>query len=56
MGHTIVPGNVGFYYNGKVLGLDVNQHAGNHQAALYEKGKWFKVDDKGTQSEVRTVN
>ena len=52
VGHTIVPGNVGFYYNGKVLGLDVNQHAGNHQAALMEKGKWFKVDDKGTRTEL----
>ncbi len=47
IGHTIVPGNVGFYYGGKVLGLDVNQHAGDHQAALFEKGKWFKVNDKG---------
>jgi len=47
VGHTIVAGNVGFYYGGKVLGLDVNQHAGDHQAALLEKGKWYKVNDKG---------
>lgn len=47
VGHTIVPGNVGFYYQRKVLGLDVNQHAGDHQAALYENNNWFKVDIHG---------
>lgn len=50
VGHTIVKDNVGFYYGGKVLGLDVNQHAGKHEAALFEKGTWFKVDDKGQRS------
>jgi len=46
-GHTIVPGNVAFYYGGKVLGVDVNRHAGDHQAAVFENGKWEKVNDKG---------
>lgn len=50
VGHTIVPGNVGFYYGGKVLGLDVNQHAGKHEAALLEKGAWYKVTDQGTKT------
>lgn len=50
VGHTIVPGNVGFYYGGKVLGLDVNQHAHDHQAALFENGKWFKVNDSGNKT------
>ncbi|KQC00134.1 metallophosphoesterase [Pedobacter sp. Hv1] len=53
VGHTIVPGNVGFYYNGKVLGLDVNQHAGKHEAALFEKGVWYKIDDKGLKTELK---
>lgn len=56
VGHTIVPGNVGFYYGGKVLGLDVNQHAGKHEAALFEKGTWYKVDDKGTKLELANKN
>jgi len=47
VGHTIVPGNVGFYYGRKVLGLDVNQHDDDHQAAVFDKGKWFKVDSEG---------
>lgn len=55
VGHTIVPGNVGFYYGGKVLGLDVNQHAGKHDAALLENGAWYKVNDKGTTSEIQIL-
>ncbi|WP_285054528.1 metallophosphoesterase [Pedobacter ginsengisoli] len=53
VGHTIVPGNVGLHYNGKVLGLDVDQHSGDHQAALYENGKWYKVNDKGNKIELK---
>ncbi|MEJ5995433.1 metallophosphoesterase [Pedobacter sp. Du54] len=47
VGHTIMPGNVGFYYGGKVLGLDVNGHAGDCQAALFDNGKWIKIDSDG---------
>ncbi len=47
VGHTIRDTNIGFYYNGKVLGVDVNHHAGIHQAALYLDGNWYKVDNKG---------
>ncbi|WP_316814061.1 metallophosphoesterase [Pedobacter heparinus] len=52
VGHTIVPGNVGFYYGGKVLGLDVNQHRNDHQAALFENERWWKVDEKGNKNEL----
>jgi hypothetical protein len=52
VGHTIVKGNVGFYYDKKVLGIDVNQHAGDHQAALFENDKWFKVDNHGKKQEL----
>lgn len=47
VGHTIVKGNVAFYYDGKVLGMDVDRHKGDHQAAIYENGKWLAVNDKG---------
>jgi len=47
VGHTITESNVGLYYNGKVLGIDVNQHKGKHEGALYEQGKWYKVGVKG---------
>lgn len=52
VGHTIVPGNVGFYYGKKVLGLDVNQHGGDHQAALYENGQWWKVGIGGKKEQL----
>ena len=47
VGHTITATNVGFYHNGKVLGVDVNQHAGKHEGALYENKQWFKIDLTG---------
>ncbi|QDW27239.1 metallophosphoesterase [Pedobacter sp. KBS0701] len=50
VGHTIVPGNIGFYYGGKVLGIDVNRHGGDHQAALLEAGKWSKVNEKAEKT------
>jgi hypothetical protein len=37
------------------LGLDANEHAGNHQATLFEKGKWFKVHGKGIRTELHTI-
>ncbi|WP_431293388.1 metallophosphoesterase [Pedobacter sp. P26] len=46
VGHTIVPENIGFYYGGKVLGIDVNRHSGDHQGALFEDGKWYKVNER----------
>lgn len=52
VGHTIVPGNIGFYYGGKVLGIDVNRHAGDHQAAVFEIGKWQKLNDKGEREDL----
>lgn len=49
VGHTIVRWNIASYYGGKVIGVDVDEHSGNTQAALYENGKWFVVDDKGNK-------
>lgn len=49
VGHTIISTNVGFYYNGKVLGIDVNQHKGQHEGALYENKKWYKVGVDGVK-------
>ncbi|MEJ2880429.1 metallophosphoesterase [Pedobacter sp. GR22-6] len=53
VGHTIVAGNVNFYYGTKVMGIDVNHHVHDHQAALYETGKWYKVNDKGERTELK---
>lgn len=47
VGHTILKRNIALYYGGKVLGVDVDQHAGKRCAALYVNGKWYRIDDKG---------
>jgi len=49
VGHTIARGNIGYLYSGKVLALDVDQHKGDHQAALFENGSWYSVNDKGVR-------
>ncbi|WP_316749969.1 metallophosphoesterase [Pedobacter gandavensis] len=54
VGHTITETNVGFYYQGKVLGIDVNQHAGHHEGALYEKKAWYKINTTGSKSPIGT--
>lgn len=54
VGHTITDTNVGFYYKGKVLGIDVNQHAGHHEAALYENKVWYKINTTGSKSSIGT--
>ncbi len=53
VGHTITKSNIGFYYGGKVLGVDVNQHAGQHEAALFENDNWFKVDLTGKKKPIK---
>ncbi|MFN0255621.1 metallophosphoesterase [Pedobacter ureilyticus] len=52
VGHTIVKGNVAFYYGGKVLGIDVNRHGGDHQAAVFENGEWFAVNEKAERRKI----
>lgn len=52
VGHTITETNVGFYYNGSVLGIDTNQHKGKLEGALYEAGKWYKVNERGVKSRI----
>ncbi len=49
VGHTILSTNVGFYYNGKILGIAVNQHKGQHEGALFENAKWYKINITGTK-------
>ena len=53
VGHTILKGNIALYYNGKVIGIDVDRHAGDNQAALFENGIWYKVDENGSRTELK---
>ena len=52
IGHTIVPTNVSFYYNGKVLGVAVNQHKNQHEGALYENKTWYKIGINGIRLKI----
>ncbi|RDZ27531.1 metallophosphoesterase [Lysobacter silvisoli] len=54
IGHTIVP-NVRLQQNGRVLALDLDMHAPDAvaQAALYEDGRWWRVDANGARAPLR---
>ncbi|PUZ24620.1 Calcineurin-like phosphoesterase [Chitinophaga costaii] len=49
VGHTIVDSLVTTHYEGKVIAVDVNQHEGIHQALLIERGKYYRVNEKGNR-------
>ncbi len=52
VGHTITKENIAGYYNGKVIGVDVNEHSGDRKAVLFINNKTFVVDDKGKQQQL----
>ncbi|WP_316824115.1 metallophosphoesterase [Pedobacter miscanthi] len=52
VGHTITKDNIAGYYNGKVVGVDVNEHRGDRKALLFIGNKTFVVDDKGIQKQL----
>lgn len=47
VGHTIVKWNIASYYKGKVIGVDVDEHKGEPQAALYSSGQWQVIYGSG---------
>jgi hypothetical protein len=47
VGHTIVKRNIASYYGGKVIGVDVDEHNNDIQAALLEGGRWYVIDANG---------
>lgn len=52
VGHTIIKQNIGLYYGGKVVGIDVNEHKGDRAAALYTKGEWYLLDLSGNRKKL----
>jgi len=53
VGHTIVRWNIASYYGGKVIGVDVDEHSGHTEAAIYENGRWSTIDEKGQRKPLR---
>jgi len=56
VGHTILDRNVALYYKGKVLAVDVDEHEGKHQGALYLNGKWYVINGHGQKIKLRYIN
>ncbi len=48
VGHDIIS-SVGSFYQGRVIGIDVNEHAGNSQGLLIEDKKSYRIDLTGTK-------
>lgn len=53
VGHDIID-HVAALYNGKVIGVDVDEHTYTHEALLIDKGKYYRMDDKGNKTELLT--
>lgn len=51
VGHDIID-HVDALYNCKIIGLDVNEHQNSHEALLILKGHYYRLDDKGTKTEL----
>lgn len=47
VGHTILDRNIAFYYDGKLLAVDVDEHTGKHEGGLLMGGRWYVVDSTG---------
>jgi hypothetical protein len=52
VGHTLVD-NIKTFYKGKVVAIDVNHHAGNHQALLLEKDNLFVLTMDGKKTRLQ---
>ena len=48
VGHDIID-HVADFYNGKVIGVDVNEHEGTHEDLLIEKKNYYRIDDKANK-------
>jgi hypothetical protein len=49
VGHDILD-NVSTFYQGKVIGIDVNEHEGHEQGLLIEEDKIFRIDVSGKKT------
>ncbi|RKR79990.1 calcineurin-like phosphoesterase family protein [Mucilaginibacter gracilis] len=47
VGHTILARNIASYYNGKVIGIDVNEHEGKRAGLLINNNQCYITDEQG---------
>jgi hypothetical protein len=50
VGHDIIE-HVAAFYEGNVIGVDVDEHEDTHEALLIENNKYYRLDDKGNKTE-----
>jgi Calcineurin-like phosphoesterase len=53
VGHDIID-HIAARYSGKVIGVDVDEHEGTHEALLVMQGKYYRIDEKGGRWELFT--
>lgn len=47
VGHTILAKNIAMFYQGKVVGIDLDQHEGKNGGIFFRDEKWSIADDRG---------
>jgi hypothetical protein len=49
VGHTITKSNIASYYNGRIIGIDVNEHEGHTEGILLEAGRFLIINKNGVK-------
>jgi hypothetical protein len=49
VGHTILARNPALYYNGKIIGIDVDEHRDSYSGVLFNEGNIYRIDESGEQ-------
>jgi hypothetical protein len=55
IGHTIVKSNIAAYYQDKVIGIDVDEHAGNTEAIMVINDKVYTTDITGVLTPIKSI-
>jgi len=51
VGHDIIH-HVGSFYEGKVIGVDVDEHGGTHEGLVLDKGKYYRINSLGKRRDI----
>ena len=54
VGHDIIK-HISKLYGGKVIGVDVDEHEGTHEALLIENGQYYRIDEKGQKQMIQPL-
>lgn len=54
VGHTIAESNIVSYYQGKVVGIDVNEQDGNFEGIIIDRGTIEVINKKGERKSIKS--